>query len=241
MLRFELNLYGGEGYLMKKIVKAVYPIFAIGLLASVAYAGPSGRPTRAIREAVDESKLVILAGNTRPEAAAKNDRGAVPDDFPIDHMLLQLKRTPEREAALMKYIDELHDSQSTNFHQWLTADQFAEHYGVAQEDVDAVTTWLKSHGFTVHGVQPSGLMIDFSGTARMVREAYHTEIHNLEVKGVKHFANMSDPRIPAALAPAVAGVVSLHNFMPKPLLVPRGNYTFTGPYGIQHAIVPGDF
>jgi subtilase family serine protease len=225
---------------MKKISEAVHSIFVFTLLTTVVYAQPAGRPTRAIREAVDESKLVVLAGNTRPEAAAKFDRGAVPDDFPMNHMLLQLKRTPEREAALLKYIDELHDAQSVNFHQWLTADQFAEHYGVAQEDVDAVTTWLKSRGFTVNGVQPSGMMIDFSGTARMVREAYHTEIHNLEVKGVKHFANVSDPKIPAALAPAVAGVVSLHNFMPRPLLVPRGNYTYTASYGIQHAIVPGD-
>ena len=60
-------------------------------------------------------------------------------------------------------------------------------------------------------------MIEFSGTAGQVREAFHTEIHNLEVKGVAHIANMSDPRIPAALAPAVIGVVSLNNFMPRPM------------------------
>ena len=47
------------------------------------------------------------------------------------------------------------------------------------------------------------------------------------MKGAKHFANISDPKIPAALAPVVAGIVSLHNFHPKPLLVPRGNYTFS--------------
>jgi subtilase family serine protease len=215
--------------------------FAFGLLGLTAAlsAEPTGRPTRVIQAPVDETKLVALPGNTRPEANAKNDRGIVSDDFPLDHMLLQLKRSPEREAALVQYIDELHDAHSLNFHQWLTADQFAEHYGVASEDVATVTGWLKSHGFTVHGVQANGLMIDFGGTAGMVRSAYHTEIHNLDVNGVKHFANMTDPKIPAALEPAVAGVVSLNNFHPTPLLVPR-QYTFTNSEGTFWAIVPGD-
>ena len=169
-----------------------------------------------------------------------NDRGIVADDFSLDHMLLQLKRSPEREAALKEFIDGLNDPASANFHQWLTPVQFAEQYGVAQQDVDTVTAWLKLHGFTVHGVQPSGLTVDFSGTAAQVRSAYHTEIHNLEVNGVKHFANMTDPRIPAALQPVVAGVVSLHDFRPRPLLVPRRKYTFNNSQGTFHAIVPAD-
>jgi subtilase family serine protease len=216
-------------------------ILTFGLLGLTSFvnAQPVGRPTRVIREAVDEAKLVELRGNTRPEANAQNDRGMVSDDFQIEHMMLQLKRSPERDATLEQYIDELHDSTSPNFHRWLTAEQFAEHYGVAKEDVDTVTAWLKQQGFTVHGVEPSGLRIDFSGTAAQVRNAYHTEIHNLEVKGVKHIANMSDPKIPAALEPAVAGVVSLNNFHPKPLLVPR-QYTFTNQYGPVYALVPGD-
>jgi subtilase family serine protease len=190
-----------------------------------------------MHEGIDEARVVALAGNTRPEATIQNDRGMVADNFPLDHMQLQLKRSPEREAALNQYIDDLHNAQSPNFHKWLTPDQFAEHYGVAQEDVATVTGWLKSHGFTVHGVQASGLVVDFSGTAGQVRDAYHTEIHNLEVDGGRHFANMSNPQIPSALEPVVAGIVSLHNFHPKALLVPKGQYTTTTGY---HALVPGD-
>ena len=230
---------------MTKPFNALHWSFTIGLLSLTCalHAEPAGRPTPVIRDSIDETKLVALPGNTRPEANARNDRGMVADDFRLDHMLLQLKRSPEREAALQQYIEELHDSKSANFHQWLTADQFAEHYGLAKEDVDTVTAWLKSHGFTVHGVQANGLMIEFGGTAAQVRSAYHTEIHNLEVNGVKHTANMTDPKIPAALEPVVSGVVSLHNFYPKPLLMPRvpkGNYTYTNPNGTFWALVPGD-
>ena len=61
------------------------------------------------------------------------------------------------------------------------------------------------------------MVIDFSGTAGQVRETFHTTIHRLDVNGTKHIANMSDPRIPAALAPAVVGIVSLHDFRPHPM------------------------
>jgi subtilase family serine protease len=221
-----------------------FSLGALGL-AQVLGAQPAGVPARAILEGIDESRLVTLVNNTRPEAVAANDRGRVPDEFPMEHMLLELKRSPEREAALEGYIDELHDSTSPNFHKWLTPEEFNAHYGVARSDVDAVSGWLRARGFTVHGVQASGLMIDFSGTAGLVRQAYHTEIHNLEVGGVSHFANVSDPKIPAALASVVSGIVSLHNFHPKPQLVPRGDvprgfYTFTNPNGTFHALAAGD-
>jgi subtilase family serine protease len=189
-------------------------------LAPLLCAQPVGRPVSIIREPIDESRRVTLYGNTRPEAIPANDRGRVPDDFPMEHLLLQLRRSPEREAALEHYIDQLHDRTSPYFHQWLTAQSFAEHYGMADADVATVRNWLQSQGFTIHGALPTGLVIDFSGTAGLVTKAFHTEIHTLSVNGETHYANMSDPQIPAALAPAVTGIMSLHNFRPKPLAIP---------------------
>jgi subtilase family serine protease len=218
----------------------IVSIVSMGL-APLLTAQPSGRPLPSILEPINEQRLVTLFHNTRSEANAANDLGRVPDSFPMEHMLLHLKRSPEREAALESYISELHDRKSPNFHQWLTPDQFAEHYGVASADAATVSGWLRSHGFTVNGAQSSGMVIDISGTAGMVTEAFHTEIHRLNVNGVEHFANMSDPQIPAALAPAITGIVSLHNFHPKPQAVPRGNYTFTNSQGgTSHALVAGD-
>jgi subtilase family serine protease len=229
--------------LTAKTVRLVIGLSPVLFFLPHASAQALGRPEATIREAIDESRLVTLSHNTRPEANALNDRGRVADDFAMDHMLLQLKRSPEREAALKQYIDQLHDRNSPNFHKWLTPEQFAESFGVAKEDVETVKSWLKSQGFTVNGSQSNGLVVDFSGTAGLVRKAYHTEIHNLDVNGVKHYANMSDPRIPAALSPAIEGVVSLHNFHPKPQNVARGprpSYTYTSSNGTFHALAAGD-
>jgi subtilase family serine protease len=139
-------------------------------------------------------------------------------------MFLQLQRSPERERALKNFIDQQHDSNSPNFHRWLTAEQFGQMYGPASQDIEAVSDWLRSSGFTVNTVYPSGMLIDFSGTARQVLAAFGTEIHRLSVNGKDHIANMSDPRIPAALAPVVVGIVSLHDFRPHSMRKPPALY-----------------
>ena len=137
-----------------------------------------------ITQQIDENDLVTLAGNTRPEATAANDRGPVADSFPMEHLWLQLRRSPEQRtgASIVTSISSS-DRHSPNYHHWLTAKQFGERYGLAQKDLAAITRWLESHGFTVNLVYPNGTVIDFSGTAGQVREAFHTEIHNLEVNG----------------------------------------------------------
>jgi hypothetical protein len=205
----------------------------------------SGRHSRSlITQRIDESNRLPLAGNTRPETKVGNDRGAVADDFPMEHMLLQLKRAPEQEQALQEFIDEQQTKGSPNFHQWLTSQEFGERFGLAKQDLDAITSWLQSHGFKVNVVYPSGMVIDFSGTAAQVRQAFQTEIHHLEIRGERHIANTSDPRIPAALASAVSGVVSLHDFRPHTMHKmhePKAQYTFPDGFGgNSYALVPAD-
>jgi subtilase family serine protease len=191
-----------------------------------------------IHQSIDESQLVTLGGNTRPEANAQNDLGAVSDDLSLDHMMLELKRSPQAEQAVVQLIAELYDPQSPKFHKWLTASEFGASYGLAHSDIDTLTGWLKSHGLVVNSVYANGMVIDFSGTAGQVRSAFHTSIHNLSVKGVHHIANFGDPQIPEALAPAIAGIVSLSDFRPHKMSRPK--YTFPYQGYPTWAVVPAD-
>jgi regulation of enolase protein 1 (concanavalin A-like superfamily) len=237
---------------MPMLRKMGFASFIAGFLVVVPFSqslnaqiGDTGRYARALVTAkIDESHRVTLPGNTRPEARAEHDRGPVAYDFPMEHMLLQLRRTPEQEQALEQFIDELQKKGSPNFHKWITAQEFGERFGLAKQDLDAITDWLESHHFKVNFVYPSGMLIDFSGTAGQVREAFQTEIHHLYVNGENHTANMSDPRIPAALASAVVGVVSLNDFRPHAMYKMRGagaDYTFPDGFGGNtYALVPAD-
>ena len=230
--------------IFRKLGFAILPVGVLVFLFLVNSANAQvepGQPVRVlITQGINEGQLVTLDGNTRPEANADNDRGAVQDYLPMEHMQLLLRRPPEQEQALEQFIDELQTKGSPQFHHWITAQQFGDRFGPAKQDLATITSWLESSGFTINVVYPSGTVIDFSGTAGQVRRAFHTEVHNLDVNGEKHFANMSDPQIPAALAPAVVGVVSLHDFRPHPqykMRVPRNLYTVSGG---EYLVVPGD-
>ena len=193
-----------------------------------------------IRQAIDENNLHRLAGNTRPEVRTAADAGAVADAFAMDHMLLQLQRSSEQEQAAQTFVQQLHDPKSPNFHKWITAAQYAQSFGLAQQDIDTVTAWLRSHGFTVNAVYPNGLTIDFSGTAGQVARAFHTSIHYLDTNGQRHVANISDPEIPTALAPAVVGILSLHDFSPRVMRKAHPAFTYGSGDSTMWALTPTD-
>jgi hypothetical protein len=180
-----------------------------------------GRAQALITQAVNDGSLFRLAGNIPPAARiAGNDRGSAPDTMPMPHMLLQLRRPAAQEQALTTLIEQLHDPNSPNYHQWISAEQLGAQFGPAASDIQTITDWLQQHGFTVNAVLANKMAIEFSGTAGQVRTALHTDIHYLDVNNVTRFANVSDPQIPAALAAAVVGVTALNNIPPKPMMRP---------------------
>jgi hypothetical protein len=170
-------------------------------------------------QAVDDARLTVLRGNTHPLALARYDRGMAPPSLPMDRMLLVLKRSPEQDAALLRLLDEQQDKSSSSYHKWLTPEQFGKQFGPADADIQAVTSWLQTHGFQVGQVSKGRTVIEFSGTAAMVQDAFHTAMHKYVVAGEPHWANATDPQIPSALTPVVAGAWTLHNFRKKPNLV----------------------
>src|ERR1700730_18346380 len=180
-----------------------------------------------VTQTVDEGNRVMLHGNVHPMARAEFDRGAVADSQPASRMTLLLQRSPEQETSLRQLLQQQQDKSSPNFHKWLTPDQFGKQYGPADTDIQAVTDWLSSRGFTGIKVGAGRTTVEFSGNVGQVSSAFQTQIHHFFADGKMHVANVSDPQIPAALAPVVAGVLSLHDFKPRAQVHPLGPFRKT--------------
>src|SRR6266568_3162096 len=204
--------------------------------------------------AIDESSLVLLKGNHHPLANASNDRGPAAPDLPMERMLLVLKRDPAAESALRQWIADQQDKTSPRYHAWLSPEEFANRFGPSESDRQKAAAWLVSHGFRVNRLSRGGMAVEFSGTAAQVTEAFHTSIHRYLVNGENHYANSSDPQIPAALSPIIAGVSTLHDFQSHSTIRVLGSanrvansslwqpdFTFTGFGGTAHYLAPGDF
>ena len=168
--------------------------------------------TRASFRQSTTSHLTTLSGNVHPLARPEFDQGALSDAAPLRRMVLVLQRGPQQEQALKQLIDQQQDSTSSSYHQWLTPETFGAAFGPSDRDLSAVTAWLANHGFSNIQVNSGRTLIEFNGTAGAVRIAFHTSMHRYRVQGQQRFANASDPEIPTALAPVIAGIASLNNF-----------------------------
>ena len=213
-------------------------VFAFVAIAALATTAQNSQPRSLVTKPVNESQMVVLHGNTHPLARAEFDRGAAPDSLPMENMMLVLKRSTEQEAALATLLREQQDSNSPNYHKWLTPAEFGARFGPSDHDLGIITSWLTSHGFAVVNVPPGRGVIQFSGTAAQIQGAFRTSIHSFEVRGESHWANVSDPQIPEALADVVAGVNTMHNFHKKPMSRVFGTFSrsnATGQVKPRHA------
>lgn len=214
------------------------------LLPLRSFAQTAPVPSR-ITQAVDEANLTVLKGNTYYLARAEYDRGAAPASLPMNRMLLVLRRSPSQEAALEQMLDEQQDHSSPNYNQWLTPQRFGQQFGPSDQDIEKITSWLQSHGFQVAPISNGRTVIEFSGTAAQVQEAFHTAIHKYSVKSATgtledHWANSTDPSIPTALTPVIAGIDTLHNFPRKAMHVVGGAYTKNTETGIVKPLGPAN-
>src|SRR5277367_1366408 len=148
---------------------------------------PAQAQTVSVRESflerVDEKNLVVLTGNVNPFARPEFERDSIADAQPLRRLLLLLHRSRDQQRALQIVLDEQQDKSSPNYHDWLTPEQFGEQFGASDADIQTIISWLASRGFT--GIKPSvgRAVIEFSGTAGEVRNAFHTEIHHYVVNG----------------------------------------------------------
>jgi hypothetical protein len=216
-----------------------------------------GQVQSRIVETVNNARRVTLTGNVHPLARPEFDRGPVDDTLAMNRMLLLLKRSDAQESVLQDFMGRQQDKSSTSYHVWLTPQQFGAQYGPADSDVQTVTQWLGSQGFRVEKVYSGKTVVEFSGAADQVRTAFGTAIHNYQVNGKAFVANANDPQIPSALAPVVAGIVSLNNFprlshmrivghARKVSGIPgwQPDFTYPNPFGGTgnfYAMAPGDF
>ena len=204
-------------------------------LASAAAAAPL------VTAAVDDRVTTAVTGERSSFLSVAKDLGAVDDRVALTHAVVVLKRSPDMQAAFDKLVHDQQDRKSPFYHKWLSAADLRG-YGPDASDVARVVSWLQSHGITVNSVAKSGMSIDISAPASRLGEAFHTTLHNVQLRnGETHVANMTDLAIPAALAPVLRGA-TLSNFFPKPnYSKPRADYTFDYKGTNFYAVTPSDF
>jgi subtilase family serine protease len=213
-------------------------LFPLLILSSLSAALLAQGPAPRITAAIDNAQRTTIPGTHPPMARQANDTGQVPSGTKLGGISIVFSRTASQEAKLQALISAQQNSSSALYHKWLTPEEFANQFGVADSDISKVESWLEQEGFAIDGVSRSKNRVTFAGTAGQVAAAFDTELHYYTVNGQVQYAPSKDVSVPAALSSVVLSVSNLSSFRPRPQVRFRPN--FTSSQSGNHYLTPKD-
>ena len=141
-------------------------------------------------------------------------------------------------AGLDKFLTELYDPASTNFHKYLTSEEFTMRFGPTEQDYEAVIQYARANGLTVLETHSNRLVLDVAGPAAAVENALHVKLRKYQhpTEGRQFFAPDAEPSVASGLP--VADIQGLSDFSkPRPHLLkasatnlPKNGTGFGGAY-----------
>jgi len=204
-------------------LRSRYPVWAAFLLAVAAFAfggglsfGQTARPR--ITQQIANSEKVTLSGSRPAWARSSRDAGRLASGTKLQGMAIVFSRTAEQEADLQSLLASQANPASVLYHKWLSPDEFAVRFGMADSDISKIESWLEQQGFTVERVARDKTRVYFSGAVGQAESTFGTEIHNYSVGDKKYFAPSTDVAVPSALASVVQNVTNLSSFHPRSMV-----------------------
>ena len=122
-------------------------------------------------------------------------------------------------AGMQSFVDSVSNPSSPNYHQYITPDEIGQRFGLSDDKVQAVESYLKSEGFKISLVSKNHLGIMADCTVDQAEKAFGTTINDYAVNDAAHengnpnyFSFSTSLQAPAAIAPYILDVSGLESF-----------------------------
>src|SRR5947209_4400538 len=178
------------------LAAALITVVVLGLSAAAPGSAAAGPATSLSNDIVQNLNLATL-------------HGAVPSTKKVT---VGIFLSNPNQAAEDRFVAELYDPNSANYHQFLTPDAFNTRFGVPAAKFQAAEAWAQGRGLTVKPVEVSHDYFLATGTAAQVEAAFHTPLNRYTdpVSGRNFYSNTQIPTVPASLG--ISDVFGLNNF-----------------------------
>jgi len=121
------------------------------------------------------------------------------------------------EAALDTFMSAINDPSSPDYHHYLTATQFGERFGLSEEAVARVVSWLESAGLSASAM-PQRTSIAVSGGASEVNRLLGVTLEDWSTaSGDRFHRPQGQPAVPSDMRDEVAAILGLDT---EPVLEP---------------------
>lgn len=135
------------------------------------------------------------------------------------------------QQALNDFLKQVYDPSSSNFHHYLTVQEFTQEFGPASQDYKSLVEFAKANGLIVMGTSPNNMILDVKASVAKIERAFHIKMFTYKHprENRTFFAPDRDPSL--SFAVPVSGISGLTNYsLPHPNyrlapIVKRGNLT----------------
>ena len=153
--------------------------------------------------------MVRLPGEVLPALSAATRIEPQPDESnqPIT-LTIVLKR--DDQAGFEKYLHEIYDPHSKNFHRYLTQRQISKRFGPSLRDYASVLRYLQKNGFKlIRGSKNRLTLTVRASTRRDAENAFAIRIGRYRIGQREFYANDNDPALPSQLVSKVKSISGL--------------------------------
>ena len=192
------------------VVTAGAAVPLAGVLAGGVGAGAAaGSSPAGARGRVGRSGALVAVGAAARPLAGERPAGRLAASSALS---LGVALRPRDPAGLANYAAAVSDPASPSYHHYLRPAQFAARFGATRSTIAALAATLRRDGLSVGKASGNGLLVPVTGTAGRVESAFHTGLTRFAAVGRgPTWGADTAPRLPAAIAGQVAGVLGLDN------------------------------
>ncbi len=125
---------------------------------------------------------------------------------------------PLRNAdVLSNLLEQIYDPGSTNFHKFLSPQEFTERFGPTAQDYQSEIDFAGKSGYTISGGYSNRMLVDVEGKVKDIQNAFHIKFHTYRhpTEPRDFYAPDTEPSVDASLP--IIHVAGLENYyLPHP-------------------------
>lgn len=179
----------------------------------------------------------VLTGHVPPVIS---HLAAIGSPAPASRLNLAIGLPLRNREALAALLEQLYDPASTNFHRFLTLEQFTQQFGPTESEYQSVLNFIATNGLTVLGTYPHRELVDVSGSVADIEKAFHTtlRIYRHPTERRDFYAPEVEPSInPSIPIGSISGLEDYYRPIPGALRQaggPRAPGNGSGPGGTSY-------
>jgi len=136
---------------------------------------------------------------------------------PSQRLNLAIGLPLRNQAQLSSFLDQLYNPANSNWHRFLTVEQFTEQFGPTTNDYQVVIDFAQKSGFKITGMPSNRMLLKVNATVGQIENAFHIHLRQFQhpIENRLFYAPDVEPSVDVSVP--ILHVSGLNNYrLPRP-------------------------